>query len=484
MGLLENITKLFRRDKDRTAVSASVGADVQLTDFLKFKGEFRGTPHQRAAAAEAHITVTRCINFIINNVINVDWQIMGEDMDGRNERVIRSHCKDDQPHAFKNMIAWHHQQYGINFFDRWLRMLYVHGNVYMEKLMRPGGSIPGGLRILNSMCVEPRIDNGMLIGFDYDELQNPFDLTIPRENILHDKYPSMLSDLRGKSPMDRALEAVNLDRYNMFTVRSWLVNDNKPSIIFTLHPDAPNYSEEELNEMLNNWIKQGAGPEKGYSSRLMTGPWQPHVVGTQRPDMQISIHMAILICREFGIDPSLVGVAEETEKANINERTAAFDSKFAASLTDTIKPCLYRMEEFINNHIMPFLCGEDTKERFCWCFENIDRMIKYSQHSVDQLRSDFLSGVITLNEYRQARFLSPLEEGGDVFNIPKGYVHVDREDMGTLSILKEIDPKALQEFMEERKETPAAFLASASPDFVEVAVSSDVQSENRYPVIE
>ena len=100
------------------------------------------------------------------------------------------------------------------------------------------------------------------------------------------------------------------------------------------------------------------------------------------------------------------------------------------------------------------------------------------------MRSDLLSGVITKNEYRKSRFYEPLKEGGDVFVIPKGYVHVGRDEMETLQLLKEIDPKVLKEFINEQKAIPAAFMASASPDFAEDAVSSDVQGENRYPVID
>lgn len=484
MGILDNLKKLILPSDN--SVNPRHGVDSLLTDFIKFKGEFRGTPQERAEAAEAHITITRCINFVINHIISMDWQIMSLKKGSTDENVITSHCKDNTPHAFKNMLGWHYTQYNQNFFDRWLRMNLVHGSTYMEKLFRGVGEskMPGGLRILNSMCVEPEIRDGQLLWFNYHDLNDPIATEVPVDNILWSKLPSMLSDFRGKSPMDRALEAVNLDRFNIFTVRSWLINDNKPSIVFTLDPNAPNYSKEELDRFVEQWKEQGQGPTSGYSTRLLPAAFHAHEVGTQRPDMQISMHMSVLICREFGIDPILIGVIDETDGSTINEKTAAFESKFIAALTDTVKPCLYYIEEFINYNIMPFLCGEDSGQRFCWCYGDIDRMIKYSQTAVDQMRSDLLSGVITKNEYRKSRFYEPLKEGGDVFVIPKGYVHVGRDEMETLQLLKEIDPKVLKEFINEQKAIPAAFMASASPDFAEDAVSSDVQGENRYPVID
>lgn len=460
--------------------------DTHLTDYTKNLQDFRGTPVGRADAAEASITAMRCINFRAGHIRNLHWQIERLDESG-------NWVPHKENTRFHNMLFWHHHKYKKDFITHWLKMLLIHGNVYMEKLYLQNGNggmtrMPGGLRVLNSAYVNPEIQDGELKYFNYfapNVADGEWEVDASR--ILWDIIPSFHSDWRGKSPMDRALEAVNLDRYSIATVRSYLINDNKPSAVLTLDPSAPNFDPQELDEFVEQWKRQSQGPGGGYTTRVLPAPFNLHTFSTQKPDMQLSMQMATLICREYKLDPVLVGIIDESDGSTI-QKTSQFEGKFIAALTDAILPDAHHLADFINAHILPFLYEPefDGTFRFAWDLREIDRMIKYSETSVDQLRSDFLSGAMTKNEYREARFLPCLDpEAGDVFVVPKGYIHVPKEDMKKLALLNAIDDELLERAIELRQADcpPLAFRATASPNMLDVSAAGDEKpGENRYPV--
>ena len=477
MGLLNTITNLFtkRNNIDPTTLNL---ADWHETDHQnqgrRKRVDYSGQPLDRALAATADITVSACVNFRKNQIRRVKWRLTRVD----NGEIITES-------SFHNMLKWHHVQYHQDFFERWIIMLLIHGNVYMEKILHPETNLPGGIRILNSTWVDMETNYGAKESFLYAP-PNAKDVKYNPQEILHDMLPSYLSDARGKSPMDRALVAVNIDRDNLLTVRSYLKNDNKPAAILTLDPNAPHYSDNEIKEFQKIWIEQGVGAEGGYSTRYLPAPFNVHTFNVQKPDMVYSYEMANLICREFAIDPALVGVYDQTDGTNKNTTdTIGMETKFINALTSAVVPDLRHIEEFINNHILLQYLDPFGEYVFSWNYDEIDRMIRYSDKAVDQLRSDYLSGVLTLSEYRKARFLPevPSEEGGDEYTIPKGYLRVNKEDRGSLAIA--LDPSMLDRVMSNDIENAMTLAASSSPDFNQIAASGDKRpGENRYPVAE
>lgn len=470
-GFVKNLYNLFLGpSEDNTPLTTRRLPDtnVDITS-TRIRRDFQPNATDRALASELNITARACINFRSNQIRRVQWHIM----DNQGEIV------DDSP--FHNMLRWHHMQHRQDFFQRWITILLTHGNVYMEKLYREDNFLPGGIRILNSTYIEPEITLDVLHFYRYDPPNTSDDAEIPRELILHDILPSALSDHRGKSPMDRAIEAINLDRKNMNLLRSYMDNDGKPAAILTLDVNAPNFSDDELDELIEKWTKQGEGSKGGFGARLLPAPFNITAFALEKPDMIYSYEMASLVCREFAIDPALIGVQDQTDSDN-RQRLSQMETKFINALTSAVVPDLRHMQDFINYHILPFLAPMEEYE-FKWNYDEIDRMIRYSDTSVDQLRSDYLAGAITLDEYRKARFFPEVGEanGGDEYAIPKGYIRIDKDDRGKLTVT--IDPVVLDNMMVEEMENTHALAASSSPDFNQVAMTSNEKpGENRYPV--
>lgn len=466
-SIRQRMSDVIKPPTNRTPLPNKPRHDYHLHDHGSRGRNFVATAQGRADAAESSITVTRCIDFRINHLKGIRWAI------------YNSRGKPVENHPFHNMLRYHHAQTSINFFDRWLKMLLIHGNVYMEKLYREDNFLPGGIRIINPLYISPIIEHGELKYYEYVSPNANERTKIPPDLIMWDKLGSAHSDFRGKSPMDRALRPVNIDRKNISTIESYLDNDNKPAAVITLGPNSREYNDEEIKEFRDEWEAQGRGANNGYQTRFLPGDFNIFAFSTQKPDMVYSYEMDSLICREFKIDPALVGVHDQSDGDN-SKKFSPMETKWINALTDAVLPDMKHTEEFINEHILPFISPNTPKYKFSWNYDEIFRMIRYSDTSVDQLRSDLQIGAISKDEYREARFFGRLPiGGGNVFTIPKGYVHVSEDEMKDLPILKEIDPKVIQEVM-ERSASPA-FAASASPDFAEINASSERRpGENRY----
>ena len=228
------ITGVPQQDNTPLAARRLPDTSVNVTQS-RIKRDYYAEPTDRVLAAELNITANACIKFRANQIRRVQWHITN----GNGEIVDMS--------PFHNMLKWHHMQHRQDFFERWVTQLLIHGNVYMEKLYRQDNYLPGGIRILNSAYIEPEISLDVLQYYRYNPPNTSDDTEIPRDLILHDILPSGLSDHRGKSPIDRAIEAINLDRKNMLMVRSYMDNDGKPAIVMTLNVNAPNYDDDEID---------------------------------------------------------------------------------------------------------------------------------------------------------------------------------------------------------------------------------------------
>ena len=454
------INSVFRPPQDETPLTSRPRADGTSPRFQGVITNFEETPYGRAYAAAASTTAMRCIDFRCNQLLDMKYTIKN----AKGEVV--------KLRAFDNMIKWHFQQYDENLFKRWLTQLLVHGNVWMEKEYIPNTMIPGGIRILNSMYCEPYIESGSWQYLHYSPPGDTNDYKISPDLLMWDKIPSLESDWRGKSPMDRAMEWVNLDRKNIHTIRAYLDNDAKPSAILTLDPNAPNYSEEELDEFVELWNKQGMGSHQGFRTKVLPAAFNITSFSTQQPDMVISYNMAALICQEFKIDPNLIGVYDQKDGNNQPVDDSQMEVKKIAAMSDAIKPDMRHIEEFINAKVLPFIAPHRSGYTFSWNYEHIDRMTLVSDKYQDQLRSHVLSGLITVKQFLESLYY-PTDDNDNYRIHPKGYVRVHEDQKDAI-------------FMDDK----ADVLLALSPDFAKLQqtggtpTTGEAPGVNRYPVLD
>ena len=390
--------------------------DIDLQDV---EIQFHGTPMERALAAETSSWVMACIRFRIAEIMNVNWSIT--DSSGN---VIEAH-------PFYNAHRYARAAFGQDLFQRWMTMKLVHGAVYLEKLLIDGLGAPGGLRVLNSQYITPSVHFGQLRGYEYEVNGELYRYTL--DQIFFDRFQHLRDDIKGKSPMDRALTNVNIDMMNQKTIKSYLLGDNKPGAVMALHPNARIPREEDRKKLLKEWKESGEGALKGYATRLISGPYTVTPFDTQAPDVMLSEDARRVICVEFGIDPALVGATVTTDPLGASTTLA---EKRGLMIRYTIKPDLCELAEFINVNIMPWLTP-DMDAEFRWDMTEIDATIRYSSEMVSQHRANFVSGIMKLNEMRDRLGLSNLGEDGEVFVLPQGFVYLRESKLGDFLDMKE-----------------------------------------------
>ena len=432
MGFLTDVTKDFRQALDIWRGKVIELGDIASRnlphahsgDYGRHRKEFSGTPLGRSMASEASIVIDACIQYRINEVKNVAWGI--RDMDGnwlfrdgeKTKEGMGIYGGGMDCHPFVDADFWLWDAYGMDFFSRWIEMRLVHGNVYFEKIPFADGT-PAALYVLNSQYISPQIIDGVITDYAYQVIGSGEKSGFSLDEIFMDRIPALQSDIMGKSPVDRALTQANIDQLNHQTIRSFLLNDNKPAAILIPGP-GERYSIGAMKEILANFHKQGEGPDGGYRTRAVPGNFSLETFATQLPDLKMSEHAQKMICTALKIPPVLIGVSLPEDPLGAN--TTLQEMRIIA-LQNVIKPDLKYFEKYVNRKILPWIAPEEYErgERFTWDYNTIDRMIKYSTAAVEQARKDVHGGLMTINEFRELRELPKLpEENGEKLMLPMG----------------------------------------------------------------
>ena len=366
-----------------------------------------GNASQRAMAAEASSWVMACIRFRIAEIKNVNWEVCTPD----GEPILNN--------ALRNTVLYALQMYDQDLLERWMTMKLVHGTAYMAKLPQPETGGPGGLYVLNSIAVAPHVINGRLTHYEYSAGSNVQRIAL--DEVFVNRFQNLLSDIRGDSPMDRALHEVNIDSANKATILKYLLGDGKPGILLTLHPNVPIPRKAERDRLRNEWKESGSGKGGGYDSRMITGPYNVTPYNTNKPDSVLSEDARITICREFGIDAALLGATSVADPLGNNTTMA---EKRGLMLRYTIKPDLIDMADFINAQILPWLMpGQDVN--FKWDYTEIDALLNHSNETVREYRADFMTTISSYHETRKRRDLKDMsDEVEDWVFMPQNLVPV------------------------------------------------------------
>ena len=385
--------------------------DTVNIDYGRFLGEFRGTPQERSMAAEASTWVMRCINYHVGEISKINWYIVDKDGNRQGD------------HPFHRMYEWALSEFQQDLFTRWITMRLVHGNVYFEKLYNKKRE-PGGLYVLNSQYIEPQYKDGQIL-----EYTTIYSHTSPQTHVLkpqyvfYDKIDSLQSDIRGKSPMDRALTRVNIDLHNQQTIRSYMLNDNKPAAVLALRPGVEPYTDDEMDRILDRFYEAGKGPDGGYTTRILPGAFELQTFETQAPNLSLSEDARREICIEFGLDPAVLGATIANTPLDSG---GVLLQKKAVALESTIIPEIVHIQKFINAVIMPWV-DPDGEYKFVWDYNRIERLNDQNIEAKIQARLDVQSGLMTPNEYREFVGL-PMLPNGDVLFIPKMYAYYNYDE--------------------------------------------------------
>lgn len=298
----------------------------------------------------------------------------------------------------------------INRFDLWETtelFLELTGNAYWYVVKGVLG-VPSQIWIVPSqgMKIIPGKEN-MIAGYIYQ--QNTQKVPFEYDEIIHFKFPSLTSQLYGSGPMAAVVEAYVYDQRIKTFENTLLGNMGRPEGVLQTDQAISDPEWERLNE---RWKQNYGGPakvgktlilEKGltYNAITMTPKEMNYIQGRKFNREEIAA--------TFGVPMSKL-TSESVNRAN----ALAGDVQY---MSDTIEPRCRRLEEKINERLMPMY--DDTGSLFV-AYDDIVPADK--EFRLRERGANISNGYSSINLERQIDGQEPVE-WGDKPIMQAGMVH-------------------------------------------------------------
>lgn len=370
-----------------------------------------------ALAVEASVWAGAAVDLRVRNVAGMPWRI-----------VNTASGNEVTNHAFHRALAYAYAEFDQHLFAQWVMAMVVHGENYFEKLYIPYTNFePGGLRWLNPLATEPVIMGDRIDYFEYTSTGGQY-LRLPPDDVLMHRRINLLDDLRGTSPLGRALDAVNIDREMQRVVKAFFVNDATPGGILTGRRGVL-LSREDEERIIAQWQEQLEGAENAFRVMLL-----PHALEYQQVQQanfdgqeQLDDRQKTRICTALGVPLSMVNAGGVSDPLSAG---GTAESNKALFFENTVKPDCTDMALFINEKIMPWLDrGRRGLYLFEWDFSKIDSLVKYTRQRTDKALAEWQAGAITRNQLRERIGEQPLPGGDHLLLAPGSAILIDINEL-------------------------------------------------------
>lgn len=340
--------------------------------------EYRPSDTDRTAASRESVIVYRCVTLIANTVNDVPYyvEVNGERVDS---------------HPLLTAIEQNYRFNRAQLFGQWARSLQVYGECYIEKIPSFLSYGIGGLRRLNNNAIDPDITLGQITSYTYST-----DSGITRfktQEILFDKYENDGDDLRGLAPLDVALAAVNIDRDQQESIRSFLRNNATPAGILTPKPGVT-VTPDQRKSLMEQWQERFKGARNRGRVGFLTNSVEYQQIGESitEPQLDLQDSTAKRICMAFGVPTALLGAWDTLDYQANPVMLAGF-------YHDTIQPVLKKIETALNFEVVPLL--EQPGVAFKFDYDSIASKLEDKSAITAMYTEMYKSGGISLNEYRR-----------------------------------------------------------------------------------
>lgn len=382
--------------------------------------ELRLDPYGLALAAETSVWANECIRLRAAAVARMPWAIY----DANGDKL------EDTP--FHRMLKYMRLEYQQNFFYLWEQSLSVHGETYMEKLTNsiiPGYSTPGGLRILNTIAVDPQVQNGAIEYYQYSANGGKYRLEV--DELFTHRYTSLTDDYRASAPMIRAMDGVGIKRNMQAYMRGWYDNDATPGGIVTPKQGVTT-NVDWVNKIMGMWTDAFKGSNNANSTAFIPSEIDYTQFDQKMPEHQqeLSDDQIQEICAAFGVPVDMVKPGGNKDPLGGGGKMDSTRAMFFESFTE---PECVDIDTYINDVILPWLMP-NSGATFEHDFDEIRSLIKDTKERSDKIKSEFDGGMITFNEMRTALDYEPVE-GGDWYKMQPAIVIIKKEDIPNAGII-------------------------------------------------
>ena len=284
----------------------------------------------------------------------------------------------------------------MNGFELWeMTSIYLDiiGNCYWY--LRPNGvGLPGEIWVLQGQHVKVIPDAESLVaGYIYQPKQNAIKLEY--KEVIQYKYPSLNDLYYGFSPMQAGAHSIDSDKYQKQFEIDLFKNGALPGTVLesekTINPDA-------YQRLLTHWKRFKRGG-KGETAILENG-LKASKIGLNPQELSYTEGRKAtreeILCI-YGVPLTMLGFGELTNRATSESLEYAFNKA-------TIQPKLIRIQEKINERIMPLY--DDS------LFMQFDNPIpKDKEFELSARETNIKWGVTTINEERQKMGLDVVDWG-------------------------------------------------------------------------
>lgn len=360
-------------------------------------------------AGEENSVVSRCVNKIVNTLSVLPLNLY-------------SYTKNGKVQIFNHSVSYllqkpAHEETPVLFYSTLIRHLLLEGNVYLH-IGRDRNGAPVNLTICKPSSVIVERDR------NYRKVFIIAGKTYTEREVLHIPFVSEgYNGTKGVSPVETHRELVNL--YNNLQLYIQNYFNNSIGTRYSLELDSNTYSSKSTEiakvyaaivPVLNKYVT-GAGN----AGKIMIPPPGAklskidQISNVQAELSSLLIMLEQQICGIFNVPYELVstenkyGSLEERQRDFLQNCIAPLGKHIAQSFQTLIPTADYNL--FVSYDYKPML-ETDTKT------------------TIDYLRSEVQSGLLTINEARRMLDMAPIEEDlGNLYWMPANLIPLTKENV-------------------------------------------------------
>ncbi len=294
--------------------------------------------------------------------------------------------------------------------------------------------------VIPSCYIEPVIDNNILIkeyklhGFQKESL--------PPEDVVFDRYPSLTSMVRGMSPLEKAVYEYDIHLYTKMYMKNFYKNGAVPQGILTTEQKL---TEDDIERIARLWTEKYGGLSNSWKIAILYGglKFEPISINPASKDfMEQANWSRDDICAIYKVPPGLLGYSQHLTKASAQVYMSMY-------MRDCILPRVRKLEFLFNQRILPRIAQGYTIK-----FAN--PVPEDEELNVLRAKIGGLYGVLTINEIRKLLGFEPLNDkiGNELvepLNLPQGR-KPKKEDENSKDNSTNFEIKELLSFLREYEE--------------------------------
>jgi HK97 family phage portal protein len=289
------------------------------------------------------------------------------------------------------------------FFEGIETNLKLTGNSFIWKMRAENGKILELWNLRPDLITIVADEQDFIKGYKFRRMDGK-EFNIPKDDMIHIKYPCPLDEYWGQSPLGPTIIRVETEEWATNYQRDFFRNSARPDGILKTSEDL---TEKQIRNIKRGWDSAYKGKGKFGKTAVLYKGIEYQAISMSQREMDFIESMKFTrddILTAFKVPKPLVAVVDDVNRANAETSMYIF-------LSETIKPEITRLIEKINEQMV----YPDFDERL---------FLDYDDPTPENKEADRLdiemkvrNNIMTINEARDHYNLPPIE-GGDTVYLP------------------------------------------------------------------